>query len=98
MSYDISMGDMNRNYTSNVYEMWDRACPNINLRDMSGKLGMEVSGELSVGILDMINREDSYKQLEPDNGWGDYQGALSVLVELYINCVRYPYHTIHVWH
>jgi len=90
MSYDISIGNMNRNYTSNVVPLWDAAMPELNLRDMHNMIASECENHLLNGILSMAQNRHMYESLVRGEGWGDYAGALSVLVELYCNCVDCP--------
>jgi hypothetical protein len=90
MSYDITVGAMSRNMTSNVSKMWDRAMPGLNLRDMNGRTGAECLPHLEAGMLDMARNRDRYERMVPDNGWGSYGGALSVLVEMAAECRANP--------
>jgi hypothetical protein len=97
MSYDISIGAMNRNYTSSVSKMWDRAMPGLNLRDMHGKTGAECLPHLEAGMIHMAKNRPTYLEMNPENGWGDYGGALSVLVEMAAECRANPTETVQVW-
>jgi hypothetical protein len=90
MSYDINVGTMSRNMTSNVSRMWDRAMPNLNLRDMSGLNAKECLPHLEAGMLVMAQNRLSYEDMAPENGWGSYGGALSVLVEMAAACRENP--------
>jgi len=96
MSYDISVGSMSLNYTSNVVPMWDDAMPHLNLRDMDGELGMRCIPYLNDGIRTMARNVDKYRRMEPANEWGSYEGALSVLVRLITACEDNPHSTVHV--
>lgn len=90
MSYDIAVGSMSRNMTSNVVRMWDRALPQLNMRDMHGKLAAECLPHLEAGALDMARNRFRYEELAPPNGWGSYGGALAVLVEMAAACREAP--------
>lgn len=90
MSYDIHLGEMNRNYTSNVVPLWDAAMPSLNLRDMNGMKGYQCEQQILAGIMSLAQNRHMYESLVRGEGWGDYAGALSVLVELYGNCVAFP--------
>lgn len=97
MSYDIGVGaQMNRNMTSNVSKMWDRAMPELNLRDMGGKTGAECLPHLEAGMLDMAQNRSRYEAMQPENGWGSYGGALSVLVEMACACRAEPNAIVYV--
>lgn len=97
MSYDITIGNMDRNITSNVAPMWDAAMPELNLRDMDGKTGAECLPHLQAGMLDMAQSRHKYLEMEPENGWGDFGGALSVLVEMAHECEQNPFSVVSVW-
>ena len=43
-----------------------------------------------LGIIDMQNKPDEYKLLNPKNGWGDYDGALEFLVDFLVACDQHP--------
>lgn len=90
MSYDISIGPMDRNMTSNVSRLWDRAMPDLNLRDMNGKTGAACYPHLRDGAEDMARNRHSYEDMMPDTTWGSYGGALAVLVEMAAACRDHP--------
>lgn len=43
---------------------------------------------------DMVENEDDYRELSPENGWGDYPGALRFTRALLKACVDHPHATI----
>lgn len=95
MSYDVWMelphgteGD--RNYTSNVSPMWDRAMPGLNLRDMNGLKAGDCVDHLKAGVAAMEADPDAYRAMEPSNKWGDYEGALEYLRHLAALCDLWP--------
>jgi hypothetical protein len=96
MSYDISIGQMNRNMTSNVSRMWDRAMPDLNLRDMNGETGAVCLPHLEAGMLDMARNRHAYEDMLPNSDWGSYGGALSVLVEMAAECRANPHAVVSV--
>ena len=81
---------MNRNMTSNVSPMWDKAMPELNLRDMHQMKASDCLPHLDQGVLDMAQNKHQYDHLEPDNGWGSFGGALAVLVEMAHACRTSP--------
>ena len=97
MSYDITVGKMDRNYTSNVSKMWDQAMPGLNLRDMNGKTAAECLPHLTEGVRHMANNFHSYREMEPSNGWGNAGGALSVLTQMMFECQENPNDIVHVY-
>ena len=64
------------NYTSNVSGMWRAACPKLDgLAGIHGKLGFQISHDLKVGLVTMFRERDELREMNPDNGWGDFEGA-----------------------
>jgi len=96
MSYDISIGKLDINYTGNVAAMWDEAMPMLNLRDMHGKIGIVCLPHLLQGIQNMLEYPDKYREMNPENEWGDYEGATLVLVKLAVHCELHPYREVFV--
>ena len=45
---------------------------------------------LERAVHDMIVSPDTYRELNPPNGWGDYDGALTFLQRLLQACREYP--------
>jgi hypothetical protein len=90
MSYDIGIGNMSRNVTSNISPMWDRAMPDLNLRDMHGKTGRECLPHLEEGMMRMATDRQTYEKMNPANGWGDAYGALSILAQMSLECRANP--------
>ena len=94
MSYDVSIeyhyqaeevGDM----TSNVADMWNNAL-GCTLGSLNGWQCSEAEPVLRKGIREMEKRRDAYTALAPENGWGDYDGALDYLRRIAASCVRHP--------
>ena len=101
MSYDISITKhcshcdhteilYEQSYTFNVRPMYVLAFDN--------ELGIKILNTLStkmasVFLFKAINYMCAYKEeltkLNPLNGWGNYEGALNVLVSLHSNCIKY---------
>lgn len=97
MSYDVCVGDMAENMTSNVSRMWDRAMPDLNLRDMDGKKAKDCLPHLRDGVRHMAEHRHSYTPLEPQNGWGSYGGALGFLTQMMFACEDHPEDTVRVY-
>jgi hypothetical protein len=45
---------------------------------------------LKAGIEKMEKNPERFKQFNPENGWGDYEGFLRWLKELLCQCEEYP--------
>ena len=52
--------------------------------------GSEAENGLLLGILGMEANIEVYKELEPDNGWGNALGVLDVLRKLFEYSRKYP--------
>ena len=93
MSYDISIGTFETNYTSNVVQMWDIAMPELNLRDMHGKTGRECLPHLLAGVTSL----NDYPAMAPENGWGNRIGARLTLSNLVVACREFPNHLVRIY-
>jgi hypothetical protein len=81
------------NYTSNAAAMWHRAIGVLGLGDVIDTLGQRAEHlipELARAIDRMRDNPDDYRELEPENGWGDYEGALAFLEGIERACRNYP--------
>jgi hypothetical protein len=70
------------NMTSNVAGMWRLA--GADLRAMFGQPAAEVQVTLATAVRNMLAEPEKYRALEPENGWGDYEGCVGYLVKLAI--------------
>ena len=107
MSYDFSMhidcgGDHphvvkdDLNYTYNVSPMYRDAMGSEGINRLDGKTGADCSPIVRDAIATMERNAGKYRAMNPANGWGDYEGALRVLRELYGWCQEAPLATIRV--
>ena len=90
MSYDIELGEFQRNYTSNVGPMFRAAMPE-GIKAIHG-----ARGSIAIMKLRRIRScmEDSYHkmmELQPVNGWGTYEGALNLINEMILATIRNPH-------
>lgn len=82
-------GEYAANYTSNVSPMWSEALG----RDMSDLRGMRCADAkpiLDAAVLAMEADPARFRAMNPENGWGDYEGALKILRALADRCAKYP--------
>jgi hypothetical protein len=84
------------NYTSNVFPMWVEALNGVSLREFSGAPCTEAAGPLADGVKRMEADPEKYREMNPPNGWGDYEGALKYLRTLAEACAEHPKCTIYV--
>lgn len=107
MSYDISLristGKSHHtvyenNYTYNVSPMYYKAfAPNKGLKSISGLRANFAVNFLYSAIDRMIKNKKEYIELNPSNGWGDYEGALKVIIELKQACEDHPGCTVYIY-
>lgn len=99
MSWDISLtintGIKEReivdcgNYTYNVSDMYVKAMGK-SLSDLHGKKAKDVIPLLKTGVKAMLTDPIEMKKLSPENGWGDYDGALEYLQGILKACEENP--------
>jgi hypothetical protein len=70
------------NMTSNVACMWRLA--GADLAEMNGKPAGEVKVILATAVRNMLAEPEKYKAMNPENGWGDYEGCIDYLMRLAI--------------
>jgi|SRR5215831_7820486 len=73
--------------------IWSRVqATNHGLRLLDGRTAGDVTGLLreAVGRMSAPNRRGAYLKLEPDNGWGDYEGALAFLDWIATTAAAHP--------
>lgn len=83
------------NYTSNVSPMWFKALGE-RLSAFDGRNAGESAPLLDLGIQAMRDGRAEYEAMNPDNGWGRYDGALGYLQTLRNRCAEHPKTTIRV--
>lgn len=106
MSYDVHMEiDTGRqmaavadagNYTSNVSPMWRKAIPEEGVRGLHGLTGEEALWKLRIGIEYMETHMDKMRAMNPTNGWGNAEGALSYLEAIRKVCEEHPKAKVYV--
>ena len=82
MSYDISIADEEFNYTYNVSGMWYDCFPEKGIREFYGMTGGESIPVLRKLRDHMEDNRDRLIEMEPDNGWGSFEGALGFVNRL----------------
>lgn len=86
--YSVNLFDSN--YTHNCVPMWKKAGIYEALYESEGKTAYEVIETLKKGLQDMKDHPKIYQELNPDNGWGDYESALKWIQELVDTFERHP--------
>ena len=90
MSYDMDIGNESFNYTYNVSPMWYAAKPDKGIRIHYGMTGQEALIPLREIREYMEDNKGELEKLDPENGWGDYWGALQFVNELILASLRNP--------
>jgi hypothetical protein len=85
------------NYTSNVAPMWRRAMPDTDgVAGLHGMAATDVVPLLERGIAYFNENQADLDAMNPENGWGDREGAVLELVNLLSACRDYPKTTIRI--
>ena len=90
MSYDMKIADEDFNYTYNVAEMWYSCYPDKGIRKHYGLTGKQALPILRKLREYMEDNKTKLKKMEPDNGWGSYEGALVFVNKLIAASLRHP--------
>lgn len=79
-------------HTYNLTPMWRKAgiVGDAGTSDLHGKTCAEMGPRLVQGLIDAWTNEPAYRELDPANGWGDYDGFIEILTRLTRLCLRHP--------
>lgn len=83
-------------YTSNVGVMWFDALGDKRLRDFDNAPCSEAAGPLADAVKRMEADPGKYREMNPPNGWGDYEGALRYLRRIAEASAQHPKCTIRI--
>lgn len=96
MSLDFSLKKMkmvyvlDKNATHNLVPMWKKAGCYDALYMSEGKPAQDILDELVNGYITMKLFKDEFEKINPENGWGTYEGALEFLKIIINGCLDYP--------
>lgn len=104
MSYAISIEcptcgnePFDSSITTNLAPMWRAA--GIDFRDgYSGRPASNLITPLDIAIATLEADPDRFRAMNPENGWGDYDGLLDALRKLRDACRRVPTAVVAVSH
>lgn len=85
----IEIGE-NFNVTHNLVPMWHKAGCYRALYKCDGKLALEIVPALKKSLNKMLKNPIDFKKLNPQNGWGSYEGAIDFLYGLIKEFSKYP--------
>jgi len=66
-------------HTYNLTPMWRKAGVFQTSRDLDGRSAGMLAPILSAALIDAVRNRPAYEELNPENGWGDYDGFLEIL-------------------
>ena len=106
MSYDVRLtidtGGENpasvskwRTPTYNLAPMFSKAL-GFGLRTLQDKLAGDAIPDLRRAIAAMQDDPAEFKKLNPENGWGNYEGALAFLQAFLADCLEHPKATVNI--
>jgi hypothetical protein len=90
MSYDMSIGDESFNYTYNVSGMWYDCYTGKGIREFYGLSGKDAVPVLRNLRNHMEDHEARLREMEPDNNWGSFDGALMFVNKLILASIKNP--------
>ena len=77
------------NYTYNVAPMYQKAMGKT-ISDFNNMKCKDAISILEKGVKEMEENPDVYKKMNPENGWGDYEGSLDYLKNFLKECRQNP--------
>ena len=82
--------EYNCNYTYNVSRMWYKIYPDHNgmvyIDNMTCKEAIPI---LMNAIIKLLCNPDEFEEMNPENGWGDYDSFLQFLIKIHKFCVSH---------
>lgn len=78
--------------TYNLLPMWSMALPwwLEGTRDLDQRKCGDLLPDLEHGVIDIAMNEEAYRDLNPSNGWGDFDGFRRTFLRLTEMCRKYP--------
>ena len=103
MSYDFGMrrpecphckqgGDLpyHKNMTGNVGAMFHKALGGHSITSLNGVPGWVAESHLRLAAIAMRGAPETFRAMNPPNGWGSYESALETIEELWRWCREEP--------
>lgn len=83
--------------TYNLAKMYYKAIDEkLGLKKLKGLACKEVLPIINNAIKDMIDKKEEYKKMNPENGWGSYDGLLKVFKKIREVCEENPDGIFHI--
>lgn len=105
MSLDVWLEDENDctvfdyNITHNLNRMAEAAGLYFVLwrpEEINATQAKHITKALEEGLVELVSSPDKYKEYNPDNGWGTYEGLVNFVMEYLRACTANPEAEIHV--
>ena len=79
-------------HTYNLTPMWRKAglADETGTRALDGKSCVDIGPRAAEALVDAWRNEAEYRELDPPNGWGDYDGFVEILTRLTRLCLQHP--------
>lgn len=87
MSYDIDVGTKEFNYTANMRQFF--ADFQVHPKDMHGESPRMVARLIATALdnISLYSIEELKMEYDAPNSWGDVEGAIRLLFEVYMACI-----------
>lgn len=93
MSWSLHLGDESPvdGHTYNLSAMWRLSgVVEGSTRDLDGLTGAQIAARCKPAVARAIEYPEAFRALDPENGWGDYDGFVEVLVRLWRCAAAHP--------
>lgn len=78
-------------HTYNLSPMWRLAGVfDQSSQDLDGMLAADLATRAARGLLRAVTHPAEFRELDPPNGWGDFDGFVRILTLTAIICAEYP--------
>ena len=78
-------------HTYNLNAMWRLAgVIKDQPYELNGEMATTIGIRAAKGLLRAVTKPDEFRALNPENGWGDFEGFVEVLTRLAIACADNP--------
>ena len=79
------------NFTHNYREMADKAgIYEVLWHPKKGLRAKKIIKTIEMGLADLVNRPEYFKQFNPSNGWGDYDSFVPKVNDVLESCKKFP--------
>lgn len=76
--------------TYNLPGMFQAACRGKRFKDLEGMTGAQAGRVLRDGLQRLVSEPARFEEMNPANGWGDYDGLIQVMAKAAVMAARHP--------